>query len=84
MLHRQKNVDCALINVQLDNLFQFFLSNLPDSSLDLRDLPDEYFSVRCASHCLLSAWKENGLGVGLVLLLLGLFADRCSVVLERF
>ena len=57
---------------------------MADSSLDLGDLPDKYFTVRCASHCLLGAGQEDCLGVGLILLLLSLFADRRSIVLESF
>ena len=57
---------------------------MADSSLDLGNLPDKYFSIRCASHCLLGAGKEDCLGVGLILLLLGLFANRRSIVLESF
>ena len=34
-VHCQKDVDRALIDVQLDNLLQLFLPNLADSSLDL-------------------------------------------------
>lgn len=82
MLHCQKNVNRALIYVQLDNLFQFLLTNLTDSSLDLGDFPDENLSIRSTSYCLLRAWQEDRLRVRFVLLLLRLLANRGTIVLE--
>lgn len=83
MIDCEQDVNRALIYIQLDDLLELLLSDLTDSGLDLRHLPDEDLTISCASDSLFGAWQEDRLRVRFILLGRVVLADSCSVVLER-
>lgn len=68
MLYCEQNVDGAGVDVELDYLLEFLLTDLADTGLDLRDLPDEDLAIGRSRDSLLRAWQKDSLGVGLLLL----------------
>ena len=82
VIHRQQNVDCALIDVQLHDLFKFFLTDLTDTCLDLRNFPDEDLSIGGSCDGFLGTGQEDSLSVGFFLGGAAVFASCCTVVLE--
>lgn len=82
VIHCQQNVDCALINVQLHDLFKFLLADLADTCLDLGNFPDQDLTIGGTSDGFLGARQEDSLCVGLLLRSAAVLARRCTVVLE--
>ena len=82
VVHGEKDVDRARVDIELHDLLELLLSNLADTGLDLRNFPDKDLTILSASYGFLCVGQEDGFSVSLIFLTGSFFANLSSVVGE--